>query len=468
MGFLNDVVPDEATNLALRSAQRKDRGEIPRLARNDKALKVAVFLLLLITLLGSIPCQLSGSAAAPDLAGKAARGGLDAASTGDHKVYWASDFEGRDIAEKVNHAIAAAAPGSTVMVPGGSFLHASPIRIDKTIRLEGAGSAETTFVSTSLTNDQIEIVKGADYSTVANLGLYTQGNLAPTGGAGITVSASFVHLSNLRIWNQYNGVVFDGPQNLYIDDCDIRCLANDLWQRAGVNLAVRRTKLYGSTGPSTGLHLTHGAGIWLNDVEIHGNARGILVDPGPNEGVGQIFAKGVVVDTSHQQDGILIGGSGTVYHISFAESWIGGSENGYGINLNNKLTNGFTWSGGLIRENYLSGVFIQAGENIQILGAQISANGHNNGTGHDTYGVSVAPGVGHFMIADCLIGKTGFDEEGGGTMRQTVGIYIAPGDSDFFEVINNMDTGNTEALLVDNSRGKRKVIQGNLGKVTPE
>jgi hypothetical protein len=372
------------------------------------------------------------------------------------------------MAERINHAIAAAAPGSTVMAPGGSFLHSSPIRIDKTIRLEGAGSAQTTFVSTGLASDQIEIVKGGDYSTVANLGLYTQGDLAPTGGAGITVSASFVHVSNVRIWNQYNGIVFNGPQNLYIDDCDIRCLANDLWQTGGVNLAVRDTKLYGSSGPSTGLHLTNGAGIWLTDVEIWGNARGIVIDPGQHEGVGQVFAKGVVVDTSHQQDGILMGGSGAVFHIDFAESWVAGSEKGYGINLNNSHTNGFTWSGGFIRENHLSGVFIQAGENIQILGTQISANGHNNTTGHDTYGVSVAPGVSHFMIADCLIGRTGFDEEGGGTMRQSVGIYIAPGDSDFFEVINNMDAGNTEGLLVDNSRGKRKVIQGNLGKVAGE
>lgn len=431
-------------------------------------LKIALFLSLLVTTLCNIPCQLSGSPAQSDPAGKAAHAALDAARTGDCKVYWASDFEGRDMAERINHAIAAAAPGSTVMAPGGSFLHSSPIRIDKTIRLEGAGSAETTFVSTGLASDQIEIVKGGDYSTVANLGLYTQGNLAPTGGAGITVSASFVHVSNVRIWNQYNGIVFNGPQNLYIDDCDIRCLANDLWQTGGVGLTVRDTKLYGGSGPSTGLHLTNGAGIWLTDVEIYGNSRGIVIDPGEHEVVGQVFAKGVVVDTTHQQDGILIGGSGRVFHIDFAESWVAGSEKGYGINLNNSHTNGFTWSGGFIRANYLSGVFMQAGENIQILGTQISANGHNNTTGHNTYGVSVAPGVSHFMIADCLIGKTGFDEEGGGTMRQSVGIYIAPGDSDFFEVINNMDAGNTEGLLVDNSRGKRKVIQGNLGKVTGE
>ncbi|MGB9485371.1 MAG: hypothetical protein WCD04_04555 [Terriglobia bacterium] len=372
------------------------------------------------------------------------------------------------MAEKINHAIAAAAPGSTVMAPGGSFLHSSPIRIDKTIRLEGAGSAETTFVSTGLAGDQIEIVKGGDYSTIANLGLYTQGDLAPTGGAGITVSASFVHVSNVRIWNQYNGIVFNGPQNLYINDCDIRCLANDLWQTGGVNLSVRDTKLYGGSGSSTGLHFTNGAGIWLTDVEIYGNARGIVIDPGQHESVGQVFAKGVIVDTTHQRDGILIGGSGAVFHLDFVDSWVAGSEKGYGINLDNSHTNGFTWSGGFIRENHLSGVFVQAGENIQILGTQISANGHNNTTGHDTYGVSVAPGVSHFMIADCLIGKTGFDEEGGGTMRQTVGIYIAPGDSDFFEVINNMDAGNTEGLLVDNSRGKRKVISGNLGKVAPE
>jgi hypothetical protein len=436
-------------------------------------------LLALLVVLCGLPYQLSGSPANAvipaetgvrpvDVPGEAAQAAPHASSADDHKVYWASDFEGADMAEKINHAIAAAPPGSAIMVPGGSYIHASPIRIDKTIRLEGVGSAETTLVSTSLTNDQIEIVKGADYSAVFNLGLYTQGNLAPTAGAGITVSASFVHLSKLRIWNQYNGVVFNGPQNLYIDDCDIRCLANDLWQTGGVGLVVHDTRLYGSTGPSTGLHLTHGAGIWLTDVEIYGNARGIVIDPGPHEIVSQIFAKGVVVDTSHQQDGILIGGSGAVSHFDFVDSWTAGSEKGYGLNINNKTTNGITWSGGFIRANYLSGVFIQAGQNIQILGAQISANGHNNGTGHDTYGVSVAPGVSHFMIADCVIGKTGFDEEGGGTMRQSIGIYIAPGASDFFEVINNMDAGNTKALVVDNSRGKHKVISGNLGKVAPE
>ena len=272
----------------------------------------------------------------------------------------------------------------------------------------------------------------------------------------------------MRIWNQYNGIVFNGPQNLYIDDGDIRCLSNDLWQTGGVNLTVRNTRLYGSTRPSTGLHLTYGNGIWLTDLDIFGNARGIVIDPGPHESVGQIFAKGVVVDTTHQQDGILIGGTGAVFHIDFSGSWVGGSERGYGINFNNSHTNGFRWSGGFIRENHLSGVVIQAGENILIQGAQISANGHNNSSGHDTYGVMVAPGVSHFTIADCFIGKTGFDEEGGGTMRQTVGIYIAPGDSDFFEVINNIDAGNMERLLVNNSRGKNKVIQGNLGKAGPE
>jgi hypothetical protein len=429
---------------------------------------MALFPSLLVSTLCVIPCQLPGSPAQFDPAGMAPQGALQTPSKDSHGVYWASDFEGADMAEKTNHAIAAAPPGSTVMVPGGSFLHSGPIRIDKTIRLEGAGSAETTFVSTSLTNDQIEIVKGGDYSTVANLGLYTQGNLAPTGGAGITVSASFVHVSNVRIWNQYNGIVFNGPQNLDVDDCDIRCLGNDLWQVGGVNLAIRDTKLYGSGGPSTGLHLTNGTGIWLTDVEIYGNARGFVIDPGQHEGVGQVFAKGVAVDTSHEQDGIVIGGSGAVFDIDFADSWVAGSEKGYGINLNNSQTNGFIWSGGFIRENHLSGVFVQAGKNIQILGTQISANGHNNATGHDTYGVVVAPGASHFMIADCLIGRTGSDEEGGGTMRQSVGIYIAPGDSDFFEVINNMDAGNTEGLLIDNSRGKRKVVQGNLGKVTGE
>jgi hypothetical protein len=367
------------------------------------------------------------------------------------QAYWVDQFPGRDMGEKINNALASSEP--VIRIPAGEFTYSTPIRINRSVRLEGSG--KTTLISTSGTSDQIELGPGADYSSIDNLKIYTKTTEAPTSGVGIKVNARFVEISGVTIWNQFDGIVALGPQNLSIENCDIRSVNDNIHVMGGSGLTVTNTKLYAG-GNTTGLHLTEAAGIWLTDVEIFGGATGILFDPSPSQGVRQIFAKGVVVDTVNK-DGISVAGSGPVYHVDFVDSWVAGSKTGNGINFTNPRTNGFVWTGGFIRGNHLNGVLIQAGTNIEIAGAQISANGQQNGTQDNTYGVKVAAGVGHFKIANCFLGPTGYDNQ-----TQSYGVFIASGASDFFQVTNNMDTGNTKGHIIDNSTGKHKVVSGNL------
>jgi hypothetical protein len=218
---------------------------------------------------------------------------------------------------------------------------------------------------------------------------------------------------------------------------------------------VTNSKLY-SGGPSTGLHLTRAAGIWLTDVEMYNGLHGIVFDPPAGSNVTQVFAKGVIVDTT-TRDGILIAGTGVVGHVDFTGSWTAGSVEGNGINFTNPNTNGFSWTSGFIRGNHLNGAYIRAGINIQILGAQISANGQRNGTHDNTYGIRIGPGVRNFRISQCFLGPTGGDNS-----TQTYGVFIDPGSSDFFQVIDNMDTGDTKGAISDGSTGRHKIVRDNL------
>ena len=144
-------------------------------------------------------------------------------------------------------------------------------------------------------------------------------------------------------------------------------------------------------------------------------------------------------------------------HVDFTDSWTAGSVDGNGINFSNPNTNGFSWTGGFIRGNHLNGAYIRAGTNIQILAAQISANVQRNTTRDNTNGIRIGPGVRNFRISQCFLGPTGGDNR-----TQTYGVFMDPGPTDFFQIIDNMDTGDTKGLMADGSTGKHKVIRGNL------
>jgi hypothetical protein len=368
------------------------------------------------------------------------------------EVYWADQFPGKDMGEKINRAITAA-NGGVIKIPAGQFTYSTPIKISKNLALEGSG--KTTLISTSPTNNQIEVLPGANHATIAHLMLYTGPAIKPTAGAGIKVNASFVRISDVTIWNQYDGIRALAIQNVYVDHCDIRAINDDLRTEGTVGLVVSNSKLY-SGGPSTGLHLTSAAGIWLTDVEMYNGLHGIVFDPAADTNVVQVFAKGVVVDTTIQ-DGILIAGVGVVGHVDFTDSWTAGSVDGNGISFTNPNANGFSWTGGFIRGNHLNGAYIRTGTNIQILAAQISANGQRNITHDNSYGIRIAPGVRNFRISQCFLGPTGSDNR-----TQTYGVFIDPGSTDFFQIIDNMDTGDTKGLMADGSTGKHKVVRGNL------
>jgi hypothetical protein len=368
-------------------------------------------------------------------------------------MYWADRFPGKDLGEKINSAVAAAS-GGVIKIPAGQFAYSTPIKINKNIRLEGSG--KTTLVSASATSDQIDVLPGANYATIADLGLYTEGRIKPTSGAGIRVNASFVRISDVTVWNQYDGIVSQGPQNLQIEDCDIRAVHDEISVSGTLNVTITQSKLYSGGASSTGLRLTRAGGVWLTDVDIFNGLHGVVFDPPAGAVVGQVLAKGVVVDSTSGH-GIVVGGSGTVFHVDFSGSWTAGSAQGNGISFENANTNGFSWRGGFIRGNHLNGAYIHSGTNIQVIGTQVSANGQRNATHDNTYGIRIGPGAKNVRISECFLGPTGNDNA-----TQTYGVFVDSGATDFLQIIGNIDTGDTKGLVADYSKGKHKVISGNL------
>ena len=89
--------------------------------------------------------------------------------------------------------------------------------------------------------------------------------------------------------------------------------------------------------------------------------------------------------------------------------------------------NNFAWSGGFVRENYDSGLIVNSGcQNIAIDNAHFSANGLNNTSGGDTYGIYINEPMTNLRVVNNTFGDLGEDA---GHTNQTYALYFNLGNS---------------------------------------
>lgn len=335
----------------------------------------------------------------------------------------------------------------------------------------GGGLFATSLIDTTTINaDLFEFAQGSQGSSIQGLSLRTNG--VPIGNSAIVVNftssldgdgLSPMTVKELSISNFYDGIVVpteSNPNGLYITKLNI---ANNIHSgftaRNGLGVYISQSQLLGNGAAN--IDLEGGAGYWFTDVQTT-NATNDLIIHSAN----QVFATNFIADTSLADAIVINGGS----EIEFKGSWatainpLTGTSGGWGVNCIS--TTGFNWLGGWIRSSYTGGFHAQAGcTKFSISNARISDNGHNNGSVTcngiaGACGILVDAGVSYFQIFNNQIGVDNADTAN----EQKVGVGIATGASDHYQVTGNLNTdfaNVTTNFVMDGGTGTHKTVSGN-------
>lgn len=348
--------------------------------------------------------------------------------------------------------------GGTVYLPPGAGykIATGPLVITAPIMLQGH-SADlgqiSTLNSTSTTADIIQVNQGAQGTKIRDIAFKVTGTA--TAGAAININltasvdgsgASPAEVIDCVINNTFNGVLVRNGNQIVIDRLFTAVVRNDgIKITGGLQVQILQSNLLGSL--NDGIEVTGVGGLTMTDVQATNGVHSLVMSGGA-----QVFAKGFVGDTPSGDCMIIstVGGQ-----IEFVDSWCSGSTGGYGINLSN--TTGFSWLGGWIRANKLSGVNLQAtATKVSIANARISDNGHN---GTVQNGVLVQVGASYFQIQNNQIGK----DNGDAPAEQTVGVRVLAGGSDYYMIQGNLNSDPAnQTLVVDGGTGIHKSVANNV------
>jgi hypothetical protein len=351
---------------------------------------------------------------------------------------------------------AAQAVNGIVFFPPGAYKLTSTLTITAGCTLLGAANdlgQGAIFVAAAPAFDYIQVNQGAQGGRIRDLGFTATGT--PTAGAGININltssmdgsgASPFEVEDCVMNNMFNGVLVRNGNQIVINRLFSAACKNDAVKiTGGLAVYLLQCNLLGST--LNGVEVTNIGGLWLTDVQTSQGTHGLTVSGGT-----QIFAQDCIFDTP-SGDVIVISTSQGL--IEFTGCWFSGSTAGYGLNISN--TTGCRIDGGWIRANFLSGVHIQASaHHVYIRNAAISGNGLGN---PGQKGVLVDANTTQFCVQNCDIGA----DSGDAANKQTTGVLVTTGTSDYYIIDGNLNTDPAnQTLVTDNGSGTHKSVTGNV------
>lgn len=355
----------------------------------------------------------------------------------------------------LQNAINASANKNLYLVPG-NYKYTS-LTISNPIAIIGGGPGSVTLTQTTATGDGLT----CSASQVLLEGMSFNASVTKTSGAFVnfTSSSSQVTLRDYYMTGHYIGVHMTAAsagrvQSGYMYGGATTAGAAMILVDGGNDQYINQITGDAPAGsqPPAGIQVTNTGALNLTDDDIIHHGSDLLINPGNGQTVASLWAENSYFDTA--TNGIVFSptGTGNIIRARFVGTWTS-SHTGAGIVANAPGTgtfDGVEFIGHHAFANGSNAVNLLGGTNIRFLGGAYAGNTSNSG-------FSVGAGVSGWSIEGARIGS------GFGFGGNTFGIYVAPGASDNWALINNDMRGNSSAALSDGSTGTHKIIKGNLG-----
>ena len=377
--------------------------------------------------------------------------------------------DGSDATTAIRNAIAAAAGGGggEIMFPAGNYGVSGTIAITSAaITLIGEGPDASVITASATTGDVVSFGPSPGFTPCGGIrglsikssvtrtagaaltidgcqdGEFQNFKLATRGGDGIHISptghlAAALHFSDFRIASTgaFNGILVQGPYS-------------DRYFRSGwIN--------GDGTAGSRGINIQNSNGDWYTDIETVGSEFGVLINPGPGQGVIWGHMMNVLADQNTSQGfRITSSGNGFIWGMTFTAPWASGngntSTNGRGFYIGSGA--GLLIENPRVMNNGGHGIEIAGGTGVKILGGFISANSQQSGGSFDA--INVNSGASSFQVIGATTG-------GIGTVPQRYGINIGAGSDNFLVQGDDFTGANTAVQVTPGASSTRRFL-GNL------
>ncbi|AXI03831.1 right-handed parallel beta-helix repeat-containing protein [Aquirhabdus parva] len=351
-----------------------------------------------------------------------------------------------DVSTAINTAIGANT--GDLSFPPGIYLLNSTINVNKSnLNLIGSGKGATTLTSGNATQDIITVSALSNNNVIRSLSITSK--VAKTGGAAISVSNCHdVRISDIRIDNVYNGIVFDGGAQQYLyflDNFEINggyigvlvgpsTNVQDLWIDSG---SIANTT-------NDGVLLLRVTGIYMSKVDIMGAQKhGLEMYPPTGFYVSGFFTN-VLCDTCANHGWAIGTNGGTTAEVLMTDCWGSSCGNGttqyHGLYVDEGVSGGrvsvVKINGGSFMNNWNNGIKLQKGDAVTLSGTQVLCN--NVSQTASVGGLQVSNAFGNVNITGGFYANAGLEF----TNRQNYGISIDSGYSGLCSILGSHVTPN--------------------------
>jgi hypothetical protein len=376
--------------------------------------------------------------------------------------------------------------GGIVWIPEGTYKVANKLVITSSnVTLQGCNMGASIIKTNSATADILELGDGS--STVRNLvvrDIAFSASVTRSAGAAIDLRKVInTYIQNVWFEAQFTGIGTSGANtNITIDNIiatgAIEATGHTILLTAGRDYFMSNviTDNLEDEQPEAGIRLRDVSNVFISTSHFLRSGHGILIDPPAGDTVSKVFISDCKVELGDigtgggSKSGVgkgiyLIAGTATstITNVSISNTLC--SENAeHGIMITghaSSTVDGVSINNCKSFENLFHGIALAKGINVEIEGCTIAGNDSGDS---DTYnGINVTAGVTLFKISGNTIGQSSAAAD-----TQNLGINIAAGASDEFQITGNTIVNNKNGSLTDASTGDNKVIDtSNLFDAAP-
>jgi hypothetical protein len=378
----------------------------------------------------------------------------------------------------IRAAIAAASvKGGEIMVPAGTYLVSGTLAVTSPgVTLVGEGPGASVLRTNQTTGDVVTFGNVANrFSPCGGMrGLAVQSSVARTAGAALTVDGCQMgQFQNLLLQTNGGDGIHLCPSSsssslcsvLFFSDMQINIAGaftgilvqggNDRYFRA-VHIGITTPWITGSRG----INLQMSGGDWFTDVSANQFQYGVLINPGPNQGVAWLHMINVLADQSAQGFRITAAPGALIFGLTIQAPWATGSTS---PNSTNNRGIYISAGQGIVIENPRvvnsggHGIEIAGGTSIKIVGGFIVNSSYASPGNYDA--INVNSGASNFQIIGVSAGCAGLC---GFPASTRYGLSIGAGSDNFLVQGNDFTNNFAGDVLVTPGASATRRFLGNM------